>query len=179
MKVVLSNTIILTALIILGATFYFGLNNVSAEIEINSNDTMVVEVDLVGFTSFVGIQVPNQVSLGNLSKSSMKTKEIEVDINNTGNVDVIITPVLKENSHEIFNYLYFRFQKTVNKTNIKPEKIGNWSMNVEKPDEGDEYKQDSFYMQLDLNEYDNKIREDMMNQKAEIIFYAMPNLTGL
>ncbi|MFA5723395.1 MAG: hypothetical protein WC979_04000 [Candidatus Pacearchaeota archaeon] len=178
MKIVLSNTIILTALIILGATFYFGLNNVSAEeTNLSSNDTMVVEVDLVGFTSFVGIQVPNQVSLGNLSKSSMKTKEIKVDINNTGNVDVIITPILKENSNEIFNYLYFRFQKTVGNITIQPEKIGNWSIGIEKPTGDDEYKKGSFYMQLDLNKYDNKIREDMLNQKAEIIFYAMPNLT--
>ncbi|MFA5259434.1 MAG: hypothetical protein WC402_05160 [Candidatus Pacearchaeota archaeon] len=179
MKIVLSNTIILTALIILGATFYFGLNNVSAENEISSNDTMVVEVDLVGFTPvvkipFVGIQVQNQVSLGNLSKSSMKTKDTKVEINNTGNVDIIITPVLNENSKEIFNYLYFKKRTTSGYTY---QKMGNWSMGIEEPDEEDGYRHDWFYMKLDLNSYSKEIDEDMLNQKAEIIFYAMPNLT--
>jgi len=173
MKVVLSNTIILTALIILGATFYFGLNNVSAEeTNLSSNDTMIVEVDLVGFTSFVGIWVQDHVYMGNLTKRTLKTNDTYVNINNTGNVDVIITPVLKENSNEIFNYLHFK-----KRSGDKLQKIGNWSMNIEKPDGEDEYKHDWFYMRLDLKDYNKDIDEDMLGQKAEVIFYAMPNLT--
>jgi len=174
MKRVLCNTIIIFIFLIsLGVTF-LGLNYVEANIL--SNDTMTVEVDLVDFTPpvpFVGIEVPNEISIGNLSKKTMKSEEKLIYINNTGNVNISVTPYLLDSSEEIFRYLYFRFQKTVNNTPIKPEKIGNWSLKIEKPDEGEEYRKVSFYMQLNLTDYDKEIKEDILGHRAEIIFYAM------
>jgi hypothetical protein len=171
-RVLYSTTIIFVFLISLGVTFYFILNGVFAETNLTSNNTMIVEVDLVGFTPpvpFVGIWIPDYVSLNNLSKKTLKTGDIYVDINNTGNVNVTVTPYLLDNSEDIFSYLYFK-KRTSGYTY---QKIGNWSMNIEKPDEEDEYRHDWFYMQLNLKEYDKEIKEDILGHRAEIIFYAM------
>lgn len=177
MKVVLSNTIIIIILsIVLGITFYFSLNNVYAETGLMSNGTMTVEVDLVEFTPpvpVVGLEIPNQINLGNLTKKTMVSKEIEIYVNNTGNTNITITPYLLDSSEEIFRHLYFRFQKTSNGSTVKQERIGNWSLKIEKPDEGDGYRKDSFYMQLNLKDYDKEIKEDILGHRAEIIFYAM------
>lgn len=177
MKIVLLNTIfIMILLIILGGTFYFYLDNVSAETNLSSNDTMTVEVDLVEFTppiSIIGIEVPDYVSLVNLSKKTMLSEEVKVTVNNTGNVNVTLTPLLKDSNEKIFDYLYFRMRKTSNGTTVKQEKIGNWSLMIEKPSEGDSYNDEYFYMQLNLKSYPEEIKEDILGHRSEIIFYAM------
>ena len=167
--------IIISVVVFLLIVLFGNLYVVNAET--SENDTMTVEVDLVDFTTpleFVGVQIPDHVYIGNLSKKDMVSEEIGIYINNTGNVDITVTPELKDSNEKIFSYLYFRFQKTVNKTDVKQERIGNWSLAIEKPDEGDDYKRAHFYMQLNLKDYPEEIKQDIMGHTAEIVFYAMP-----
>ncbi|MEK6833131.1 MAG: hypothetical protein AABY32_03715 [Nanoarchaeota archaeon] len=170
MKRVVSVTIIiLCLLIVLGVTFFSSSGIVSA----SSNATMRVEVDLVGFTPpepFIGIEVPDYVYLGNLSKKTMKTDDVRVDINNTGNINITITPFLKDSGEKIFSYLFFQ-----RRTNVAWQKIGNWSLKIEKPEEDETFRDEYFYMQLDLKKYDEPINEDIIGHEANITFLAMPD----
>ena len=157
--------------IFLGICLVLSILSFSVYADNFTNGTMRVEVDLVDFTpppAYVGIQVPDHVYMGNLSKKTMETDDVKVYINNTGNVNVIITPMLKNSNEEIFSYLFFQ-----RRTTVPWQILGNWSLNISAPD-GKPYEDEYFYMKLDLADYSKNITQDRIGHYADIVFYAMP-----
>jgi hypothetical protein len=142
------------------------------------NDTMTVEVDLIGFNvsepgEGVGIEVQDYIYLGNVTKENLESDELKVYINNTGNVDVTVTPELVNSSEKIFSYLYFREHKTSNGTAVIPQKIGNYSLDIDKPSSGKSIRSASVYMHLNLTNYPDKI-SDEIGHRTKVLFIAMP-----
>ena len=163
-------------LIILGVTLSFSFSNVAAAT--GENATMTVKVDLVGFGTSEGeisIWVPDEIDLGEVTKNDLVSNEKGIWINNTGTVDIKVTPQLVDPEEEIFSYLYFRKQqstKTNNTDLITFYKIGDYSLNIDEPGTGKKYRAEHCYMQLNLTDFDGEIREDVDNYNTEIIFLA-------
>ena len=131
------------------------------------NEYMEVEANILSNAKIVSIEVPDYIFFGNLTKGEW-SDEMLIKVNNTGNVDVEVTPELVNSSEEIFSYTSFRLQKTSNGTQVPLTRLGAFSFDVEKQDD------ESFYMSLDLRNYPQDIPEDMMGHKSEIRFVAMP-----
>lgn len=165
----MKNRVLVTLLVI--ALFFVFLLKVSIVNAVDpANDTMKVEVDLLGFTPpppFVGIEVPDYVYLGNLTKKSMQTDDKKIYVNNTGNVNITVTPALKDNSEEIFSYLYFQ-----RRTADPWRRLGNWSLDIAAPTTKS-YEDEYFYMKLDLRDYNQEISHDIIGHKSDILFIAM------
>ena len=78
----------------------------------------------IKFKKAVPIEVPDYIFLGNVSKGE-ETDKAKIYVNNTGNVNVTITPQLKDLSDEIFRNLYFQNRQTGNNSAIR--RIGNYN----------------------------------------------------
>lgn len=130
-----------------------------------SEPISTVEVDIYGPPApIIQIQVPDSIDLGNVSYNADGTRT-RVDINNSGNVNVNIKPVLVDSGDEIFSNLYF-----IRRTTDIYTRIGSWSININASTSGVE--EDYFYMKLDLREYDGNITRDMLNEQGELKFIA-------
>lgn len=175
---VFNNTIsVIFFLIILAVTLLFSSGFVNAGEGINAS--MNVKVDLVGFNITTGgeisIWVPDKIDLGEVSKTKLISSEEGIWINNTGIVDIRVTPELKDSEEEIFKYLYFRKQKstTTNNTDLVTfYKIGDYYLDIDKPVTGKSFRAEHCYMQLNLTDFNGEIKEDVNNYNAEIIFLA-------
>jgi len=119
----------------------------------------------------VRVEVPNSIFLGNVSKGG-KSNEVRVWMNNTGNVDIIVRPQLIDLSKEYFENLYFRDQKTKNKTDVPFERIGDFGFVIDKPLSGEDFRKEDFYAILDLTNYTGEIPNDLIGYKADVKFYA-------
>ena len=89
-------------------------------------------------------------------------------INNTGNIDITVTPELTNDTEEIFSYLFF--QRVQSDT---PVQIGSFSVDISKPSSG-EKKSQRTYVTLDLREFDGELDDDITNHQANVIFWALP-----
>jgi hypothetical protein len=145
------------------------------------NATMTVKANIIGFAngsiniSDVSIEVPDYIFLGNVTGDNPVSEEPTLYMNNTGKVPITVTPQLKDDDEIIFSYLFFRTQKDDDEGifNIS-KRIGNFSMNIDKPASGSRFKSKRFYMHLDLTDFDGEINEDLIGYQADIIFLAMP-----
>ena len=162
---------------ILGVTLAFNSGSVNADEGMNA--TMTVEVDLVGFNATsaggISIWVPDEIDLGQVTKTKLTSSEKGIWINNTGTVDIRVTPELKDSDEEIFKYLYFRKQQSTSTNNtdlIIFKKIGDYHLDINKPGTGKKYRAEHCYMQLNLTDFDGEIREDVNNYNTEITFLA-------
>lgn len=168
--------LILFTIIVVSIVFFLNINNVIADS--GENGTMTVEVNLIGFSgpsgSQVEIEVPDYIFLGNVTKNELVSDEVRVEINNTGKVDVIVTPLLADSSEDIFSYLFFRSGKTSNGTEIIPKKIGEYSLNITKPSSGELFNDAHCYMMLNLTNYPDTINQDILGYRKDIVFFAMP-----
>lgn len=121
-------------------------------------------------TPNVSLQVPDYVYIGNVTvgeKQPNPTSADKIWINNTGNVNVIITPVLVNSSEEIFSYLY------LSTTTTGPYKrIGNFSLIINAPSSGG-YRADYIYAKLDLTNYTSNLTSDLIAHRAKIRFDAV------
>ena len=131
-------------------------------------EIMTVEANILKsvFEADVSIQAPDYLFFGNLTRGE-KSDEFKVIINNTGNVDVIVTPILTSSDEKIFNYTYFRLRKTSNGTGVPFKRIGDFNFDISKSN--DEY----FYTILDLVNYPDDIDTDLIGYRSEIKFVAM------
>ena len=130
-----------------------------------SEPISVVEIDIYGPPApIISIQVPDSIDLGNISYNGDGTRT-RVDINNSGNVNVNIKPVLVDSGDQIFSNLYF-----IRRTTDVYTKIGTWSINVNASSSGVE--QEYFYMKLDLRDFNGNIVSDMLNERENIKFIA-------
>ncbi|VVB78813.1 Uncharacterised protein [uncultured archaeon] len=177
-RVVFEYTIVIISfLAILGITLFFSLNLVNAES--SSNMTMKVKVDLTGFNSSstgeISIWVPDSIDLGEVDKTDLVSDEVGIYINNTGGIDIRVTPELKDSEEEIFKYLYFRKQKSTSTNNtdlVSFKKIGDYYLDIDKPMTGKKYRAEHAYMQLNLSDFEGDIKEDVNDYNADIIFIA-------
>ena len=136
------------------------------------NETMAVEINLISnqASQMISIEVPDHVFLGNVTKGD-KTDKHRVDVNNTGNVDIIITPLLKETSDGIFSNLYFQSKQS----NSSPiSNIGEYSFNISKPSTQGGKRSEYCWMWLDLTDYQEDIEEDRIGLTGDVIFVALP-----
>lgn len=127
---------------------------------------MSVEINI--FSPTIKIEVPKNISLGNLTKG-YSTDRFRVDINNTGTVAVRLTPRLAEGSDRVFRNLMF-----ARRTTEQFATIGNFSINISKPSDMGRIETEYFYMRLDLSSYDGEIRNDRLGEKTDVIFWAIP-----
>jgi len=115
----------------------------------------------------VRISVPDRVVFGNISKGQ-DSDEFKVDINNTGTVDVTVTPQLVDSGETIFSHLYFK------RVLANPlTRIGLYSQNVSAPSTQGGSKAAYMYAVLDLRNFTGTISSDMMNHGADIKFMAV------
>lgn len=133
-------------------------------------ELMTVETDIFVPEDIVSIQVPDYVYVGNITttNSKLETDDIILDINNTGNVDIIVTPELADEGETIFSYLYFA------RTTSDPyRRIGDWSLNISKPSSEGGVRKQSFHLKLDLDEYPGDFTDSIFNHKADVRFVAV------
>lgn len=164
-------SIIAILFIIVTSVLFLNIETINADS--NANDTMVVEVNLLGFgnaseTPEVGIEVSDHVNLGNVSKNNLVSDYVKVDINNTGKVNINVTPQLSDPDEEIFKYLFFK-----RILSDEWQKIGDYSLSIDKPATGNRARVKYCYMELDLTDFDGQITEDIIGHKSEVVFFAM------
>ncbi len=166
-------TVFLASLVI----FISGFDFVNADSY--ANDTMLVEVNLIGFGNAsevpeVAIEVPDYVNLGDVSKNNPISDEETIILNNTGKVNVTITPKLTDPEEEIFKWLFFRNYKSssVHPDEAIPKKIGIYSVSIDKPVTGKNSRSKNIYISLNLTDFDGEINEDIIGHSAEVTFFA-------
>ncbi len=141
----------------------------TATIETNIYATAVAQ-------PIIRVEVPDLISLGNATKGST-SNEIKVYVNNTGNVDITVTPQLLDSSDLIYNNLYFRSTKTrtINGTSISVpfERIGDFSFNISKPVGSAAFNYEYFYMVLDLMNYTGNITQNLLSYRTNVTFLAV------
>jgi hypothetical protein len=161
---------------ILGATLFFCIDIVSAE---DANNTMIVQANIIGFRNNVSyegiaIQVPDFIDLGNVTNEEPVSKELKININNTGTVGIIVTPELSDPNEGIFSYLFFRTHMTSGGVQVPYNQIGNYSLEIDKPSTGSSVRKGYCYMRLNLTDFSAPITQDLIGHQAEITFWAMP-----
>jgi len=129
------------------------------------DEVMTVEANIFASgVTIVSIEVPDYIFFGNLTKGECSGVEY-FKINNTGNVDVVVSPELEDSSEKIFSYLYFSKYSPTNYTRILP--YGNFSVSALKNGYA------NMKAKLDLTDYPENIPQDMIGHKANILFIAM------
>jgi len=137
---------------------------VSAE----DNDSMTILANI--FTSGIQIEVPDDIFFGNLTKG-YTSERVDVYINNTGTVDITVNPELSGNyTGTIFNYTMFK--KVLGDD---PLYVGDFSVNISKPDALGEIESERVYMWLNLTDYPDDIDEELLDHTTEIVFWAVEN----
>ncbi len=140
---------------------------------VKAGDTMTVEANIFASEpeDIVRVEVQPYLNFGNVSIGE-QSDEFNVQINNTGTTAVIVTPKLVNSSEVIFKNLYFREQKTKNGTAVPFSKLGKFSLNITKPDSSG-VRKDSFWVKLDLRDFNGDLNDDMLNHKSKLVFVAM------
>ena len=132
---------------------------------IETSSSMTVSADIIG--DQIGIDVTSNVDFGQISKGSISERQ-DINITNTGTVNIKVTPELSTNySGDIFKYL--SFQRVLSDPK---NKIGNFSVSIDKPSTAGGTRVQKVYMYLDLTEYSGDINENIENHQAEVIFWA-------
>ena len=150
----------------------------SSLLYVTAGDTMTVEVDVLAGgdnpdpDDEISVQVPDKLDFGEITRGE-KSEEFKVYVNNTGTVDITVTPELTDDSEDIFSYLYFRKLKTSGGVAVAFSRIGDFSFNITKPSSGSDFNDEYFYTQLDLTDYPDEIDSDMLNHQADVKFYAV------
>jgi len=140
-------------------------------------DTMTVEANIFangnnsGNSSIIRVEVPDHLFFGNVSNFDI-SNELKVYVNNTGNVDIVVTPDLVNRSEVIFSNLYLRKFRTSGGVAVNYTRIGNFSFNVTKPSSGQTFNSEYFYIILDLRNNTQSITSDMINHTTNVRFFA-------
>jgi len=134
---------------------------------VNSDDIMVVEANFQGYAERISIEVPDYLYLGEVTRDNPVSEEINIKVNDTGNIDAMVIPTLSSDSPEVFNYLYFRKYQTSNGTNVIPTRIGSFEVNVSK------HSSTSFYMSLNLTDFNGTLNSDNLNLNSSVQFLGI------
>lgn len=140
------------------------------------NETMVVEANIIAELTpqdVISIEVPDYIFLGDVNERDSSDKA-RIYVNNTGTVDVTITPILDDATDDIFQYLYFQNRQTGNNSQVY--NIGEYSFSIAKPSTLDGKRSEYFYMWLNLTDYSDDITQDIIGQTGQITFIALPKI---
>lgn len=145
----------------------------------DSNATTEVKANILGFSNNttvydVSIEVPDKIDFGDITRDEPVSDELKIYINNTGRLAITVTPQLSDSEEKIFSYLYFRTLKTSNGTSVPFSRIGDYTLDIDKPAAGSAYKSKYCYVKLDLSDFTGNIKEDLIGYKSKIVFLAMP-----
>ena len=126
---------------------------------------MIVEANFIGYgepvAPIISIEVPDSISIGEVTKSD-PVSEKKFSINNTGNVDVVITTEIDENASEVFDYLFLRKYRSSARFNIS-------DFEGEVPD-GEEKK---FYVGVNMTNFNGTLSSNDLVLNTTIKFTAM------
>lgn len=152
-----------TLVFILGLFIVLGFSGFALAQDDLGETTVVVDV----IKETISIDVPESINFGTIAKGYVSDRK-DVDIVNTGNIDLMITPeVSQDYTGEIFDYISFRKILTDD-----PVKIGLFSIDVEKPTTLGDTKTTGFYSFLDLEKYPYPINQSEENHNSSIVFWA-------
>lgn len=132
---------------------------------VSADDTLQTEADVYAPT--IGVSVTGMVDFGSLTKGySSADKAIEV--NNTGDVNIVVTPDVTDPHDAIYDNLFFR------KTTTSPLfVVGTFTMTIAKPTVFGGVTKDSAYVRLDLTNYTGTIATDKLNLTSNVVFTAV------
>lgn len=158
-------------LVVCGVLIIFGALMVSAAY----GATMRVQADILSVpddNDIIRISVPDFVDLGNVTLYD-QSEEVRLWVNNTGTVDIIVEPILLNESDSVFSHLYFRAQKTSNGSSVPRRQIGDFTFEAKKPTVGTDTNPEDIYMILDLQNFTGTLNRNLIDHSAEIYFLAV------
>jgi len=132
----------------------------------STNDNMTVRTNVL--QSEISISVPNEIIFQDITSGYLSERQ-DLDIENTGTVDIEITPQLPNYAEGIFDYLAFQEILSDPMTAIR-----FISFEIMKPENVGGTRSSNIYMYLDLQEYNEDIVTDMIDHEAEVVFWAVP-----
>jgi hypothetical protein len=132
----------------------------------NTSADMTVRVNFR--SSSIGISVPSLITFDNIASGYLSERQ-DLDIVNTGTVDVEITPELDSSyDGDIFTNLVFQNVLADPMTDI-----GVFDFTIEKPTIAGETRTENIYMYLDLTEYSGNTSSNVDNHETDIVFWAV------
>jgi len=155
-KIVL--TLMVLGIFVLSTTFGTALSS--------TGENMTVKANIL--QSRISLSVPNEVTFQDIAAGYLSERQ-DLDIENTGTVDIEVTPQLENSSDKIFSNL--AFQKVLSDPMTK---INWFSFDVAKPLTVGGTNPANIYMYLDLQNYKQDINSDMLNHEGKVIFWAVP-----
>ena len=160
--------LIFASLLILIMLFYFASG---------LNDTMIVETNIFangssGNSTVIRVEVPDYLFFGNVTNFG-ESEELIVYVNNTGNVNIRVTPDIVNQSEMIFRNLYLRKFKTSNGTAVNFSRIGTFSFNVTRPASGQTFNDEYFYIMLNLSNNPQNITSNIIGHRTNVKFFAV------
>jgi hypothetical protein len=132
----------------------------------SAGDISTFEVDLIGTPRILSIEVPEKIYFGSIGQGD-QTGNIKIHLNNTGNVNAVITPKLVDSSEWVFNHTYFQ-HRTADSYKI----IGDFSFSIDAPTTGG-VKGDYIYAKLDLRDLGGDIPQSITGHKSNVKFFAV------
>tara|TARA_Y100000310_G_C20647268_1_gene797353 strand:- start:950 stop:1423 length:474 start_codon:yes stop_codon:yes gene_type:complete len=133
------------------------------------DEILQVEVDIFVPGDIVSIEMDNFVDLGNVTLGFDEVSErVRVNINNTGTVNVTVTPDLVDKSDAILQHLYF-----ARRTTVPYSQIGLWDLDIERPNDFPGEEEEYFYMRLDLTEFTGDLENDLIDYSGDVMFVAV------
>ncbi len=148
---------------VLALAMMFSLSLVLAA---DTSDSMNVRVSVM--ESSIGISVPESVIFEDLASGYMSARQ-DIDIANSGTVDIEVTPELAANdTMGVFDNLVFQ------DTLADPlDPLGVFKITIDKPDVAGDERIVDIYMYLDLTGFDSsEFSGDLLNHEADVIFWA-------
>lgn len=142
------------------------------------NSTLTVSVDLVEPAARVEIN-PSSADFGEITKG-YTTSFRNITFNNTGNLDIAISPVLNGEAHEIFSYLEFNTASCSESSDSGWHNMSYYSntsrnalLNLKKPDAYGGQNTDYSCIRLNLQDYSSDIPANA-SLSADVTFWVMP-----
>jgi len=142
------------------------------------NDTMIVETNIFANgnstnSTVIRVEVPDYLFFGNVTNFG-ESEELKVYVNNTGNVNIRVTPDLTNQSEMIFRNLYLRKFKTSNNTAANNfSRIGTFSFNITRPTSGQTFNDEYFYIMLNLTNNPQNITSNILGHRTNVKFFAV------
>ncbi len=143
--------------------FLFSVGTVLAMDE-NASSLTKVRVDVM--ESSIGISAPTLVVFEDIAPGYM-TERQDLDIDNIGTVDISVTPMLENDTTDVFSNLAFRTVLT-----DPLLQIGDFSLDILKATTVGSIRTERVYMYLDLTAASDATSGDDI--EADIVFWAVP-----
>ena len=141
----------------------FSISGVLA-IEGSNRESTKVRIDVI--ESNIGISVPDLIIFEDTALGYI-TERQDIDINNVGTVDISVTPMLENDTSDVFTNLRFRNTLTEDLS-----KVGEFSVKILKAATVGSVRTERIYMYLDLTEVPAiTIGNDI---EADLVFWAAP-----